>query len=289
MTSPSKSLSHLSRSITPLLRRQSIRPPVFHGIQRRSTSFSRILASSALANPPEHIRPLPTTRPRLQLPREIDSRVFEKSSTVEVEIDGEWCSFDTFFLRDMCPCPKCVDTSTRQKLFNTTDLPIDIVPRAIKVKSKGVLEVIWNHPEEHPHVSHYDPEVLLRYSTSKRRRDFRFPAPIPVYWDGEMMKQNILRVDYESVLKDDETLHQLLMQIHLYGLAYFVNVPSVNTDGKELIKLAERIGEVKQTFYGKAWDVKSVPESKNIASPTLSTHNSDFVATPISTSDCTWT
>ena len=168
----------------------------------------------------------------------------------------------------MCPCPKCVDTSTRQKLFNTTDLPIDIVPRAIKVKSKGVLEVIWNYPEEHPHVSHYDPELLLRYSTSKRKRDFRFPAPRPVYWDGEMMKQNILRVDYESVLKDDETLHQLLMQIHLYGLAYFVNVPSVNTDGKELIKLAERIGEVKQTFYGKAWDVKSVPESKNIASPT---------------------
>ena len=79
------------------------------------------------------------------------------------------------------------------------------------------------------------------------------------------MKQNMLRLDYEAVLKDDETLHQLLMQLHLYGLAYFVNVPSVNTDGKELINLAHRIGEVKQTFYGKSWDVKSVPQSKNIA------------------------
>jgi len=273
MTSPSKILSPLSRSFAPLLRRQSIRTPLFNGLQHRSTSFSRILASSALANPPEHIRPLPTTRPRLALPREIGSHLAEKSSTVEVEIDGEWCSYDTLLLRDMCPCPKCVDSSTRQKLFNTTDLPSDIVPRAIQVKSKGVLEVIWNYPEEHPHVSHYDPELLLRYSTTKRRRDFRFPAPRPVYWDGEMMKRNILRVDYESVLKDDETLHQLLMQLHLYGLAYFVNVPSANTDGKELIKLAERIGEVKQTFYGKVWDVKSVPESKNIASPPPSPTN----------------
>lgn len=279
MTSPSKSLRHLSRVITPLLRRQST---AFNVLQRRSTSFSRILASSALANPPEHIRPLPTTIPRIQLPREVNTSIAEKSTTVQVEIDGEWCSFDTLLLRDMCPCPKCVDSSTRQKLFNTTDLPSDIVPRAIQVKSKGVLEVVWNHPEEYPHVSHYPPDLLLRYSTMKRKREFRFPAPRQVYWDGEMMEQNMLRVDYEAVLKDDETLHQLLMQLHLYGLAYFVNVPSVNTDGKELINLAHRIGEVKQTFYGKVWDVKSVPQSKNIASPLHPcTPHPDRVVTPI--------
>lgn len=267
MTPPSRSLHRLSRSITPLLRHQSRHSTVpFNVVQRRCTSFSRILASSALANPPEHIRPLPTTIPRIQLPREINSSIAEKSTTLQVEIDGEWCSYDTLLLRDMCPCPKCVDPSTRQKLFNTTDLPTATVPRAVQVKAKGVLEVVWNYPEEQPHVSHYPPDLLLRYSSMKRKREFRFPAPRQVYWDGEMMRDNMLRVDYEAVLKDDETLHQLLMQLHLYGLAYFVNIPSANTDGKELINLAHRIGEVKQTFYGKVWDVKSVPQSKNIAS-----------------------
>jgi gamma-butyrobetaine dioxygenase len=60
-------------------------------------------------------------------------------------------------------------------------------------------------------------------------------------------------------------LHRVLVQLHLYGLAYFVNVPSINTDGAEISALASRIGEIKQTFYGKTWDVKSVPQSKNIA------------------------
>jgi hypothetical protein len=214
---------------------------------------------------PEHIRPIPTLRPVISLPPETATSIEHRKYDITVEIDGHRHVYDNFFLRDLCPCPKCIDPSTRQKLFNTTDISTDIVPRAMRVKSNGLLEIIWNYPEKHPHVSHYDPELLLRYSTPERTRHFRSPLPKQVYWDGEMMKENMIKVDYESFLKDDAMLHKVLMQLHLYGLACFVNVPSANTDGTEVSNLATRFGEVKQTFYGKTWDVKSIPQSKNIA------------------------
>jgi hypothetical protein len=214
---------------------------------------------------PEHIRPIPTLRPVISLPSETTASLETGNSDVTVEIDGQRFSYDKFFLRDLCPCPKCIDPSTRQKLFNTTDIPFEILPRALRVKSNGLLEIIWNHPEHHPHVSHYEPELLLRYSTQERIKHFRFPLPKQVYWDDEMMKENMFKADYETFLKDDAMLHKVLMQLHLYGLAYFVNIPKENTDGTEVTNLASRFGEVKQTFYGKTWDVKSVPQSKNIA------------------------
>src|SRR5579871_3347569 len=230
---------------------------------RPATSFSKVLASTM--TPPEHIRPIPTYRPRLSLGPETNTNLESRKPDILVEIDGEPHTFDTFFLRDACPCPKCVDPSTRQKLFNTTDIPDDIAPRAIRLKNKGSLEVIWDHPVDHPHVSHYEPELLLHYSTPERRRHFRFPLQQQIYWDGEMMRENLLKVDYNAFLTDDQMLHKVLVQLHLYGLAFFVNVPSVNTDGGEIENLASRIGEVRQTFYGKTWDVKSLPQSKNIA------------------------
>ena len=107
--------------------------------------------------------------------------------------------------------------------------------------------------------------MQIYYCNKERDRRFRAPLPRQVYWDGDMMRANVLRVDYNTFLKDDEMLHRVLKQLHLYGLAYFVNVPSINTDGAEISALASRIGEIKQTFYGKTWDVKSVPQSKNIA------------------------
>jgi hypothetical protein len=241
-----------------------IRRPPFSSGNRPAHGFSRAVAAAALATPPEHIRPLPTLRPIVSLPPDATFSIDQRKSDITIEIDNESHTYDTFFLRDLCPCPKCLDPSTQQKLFNTTDIPDDIVPRAIKVKNKGVLEVIWNHPDR-PHVSHYEPELLLRYSTAERRRHFRFPMGKQVYWDGEMMRDNLPRTDYHTFLEDDKMLHRVLVQLHVYGLALFTNVPSNDSSGAEIVNLAERIGEVKQTFYGKTWDVKSVPDSKNIA------------------------
>ena len=271
--SPSPSPSPLSltmrcswRPVSALLR-PALLPRSALGVlvHRRALSFSQVLAQEPPTGPPEHIRPHPTIRPRLSLPLGADRSFENHKHEVTVEIDGEQHSFDALFLRDLCPCPKCLDPSTKQKLFNTTDIPDDIVADSLRIKPKGQLEVIWSDPEDRPHVSFYEPEVLLQYSSPERKRHFRNPAGRQVYWDGDMMRENILRVDYKSFLESEEVLHQMLVQLHRFGLGYFVNVPSENTDGTEIARIAERFGDIKRTFYGKTWDVKSVPQSKNIA------------------------
>jgi gamma-butyrobetaine dioxygenase len=228
-------------------------------------TFSRAFSSSPPAIHSEQITPIPLSKHRLSLPPDTDYTINVKKRDIGIEIDGTPYRFGAFFLRDLCPCPKCVDPSTRQKLFNTTDIPEHIYPRAIRVQPKDKLEITWNYPENSPHKSFYDPELLARYSSPERRRHFRFPFPRQIYWDGDLMRDSIIRTDYEVFLNDDRALHQVLLQLHLYGLTYIVNTPSSKTEGEEIINLAQRIGEVKQTFYGKTWDVKSVAQSKNIA------------------------
>jgi hypothetical protein len=240
-------------------------------VQGWPTGDSSALTSSAA---PTIDPPKPETPEVIRDPRRDRSRIVVPPGTISalnsadlnIEVDGETYAYDHIFLRDLCPCPKCIDPSTRQKLFNTTDLDLDSThPVSMEVKSKGLLTIKWGQPDGRVHVSRYDADLLLRYSNKERTRRFRAPLPRQVYWDGDMMRANVLRVDYNTFLKDDEMLHRVLVQLHLYGLAYFVNVPSINTDGAEISALASRIGEIKQTFYGKTWDVKSVPQSKNIA------------------------
>jgi gamma-butyrobetaine dioxygenase len=211
--------------------------------------------------PSVSVTPTLSLRPNWQ-PRLTNGRSQSPNELV-VRFDGWEVRWDPIYLRDICPCDKCVHPSTRQKLFCTTDLPENIFPKEFNINKKGNLEVIWNTPDEHKSV--YDAAYLWRFTSDEGRRFYRFPVPQQVYWDGDIMERSILRTDYNAFLEDDQMLHRVLMQLHLYGLAFFVNIPSENTDGTEISKLARRIGEIKQTFYGTTWDVKAVRESKNIA------------------------
>ncbi|KAG9072098.1 hypothetical protein KI688_006322 [Linnemannia hyalina] len=52
-------------------------------------------------------------------------------------------TLDNVWLRDNCPCPKCVNTSTRQKLHLTEQVPKDISVSSIQVCQQG-LKVTWS-------------------------------------------------------------------------------------------------------------------------------------------------
>ena len=78
------------------------------------------------------------------------------------------------------------------------------------------------------------------------------------------MHNDVLWVDYEEYMSSEETLFKFVQHLSLYGLAFLRNVP----EGKKqnaVAELAERIGNLKTTFYGATWDVKSEEKSKNIA------------------------
>lgn len=193
-----------------------------------------------------------------------------------VEVDGRFVSFDNIFLRDACACPRCVDPSTRQKLFQTADIPNTVMPRAVHaVGPAGTLLVDgWEDdipaaaaaaagPE--PHVSVYDIAFLRKYAEMRYRLRHNYNDRRHVLWDARLMAQDMLWVDYEDYMASDLKLYEAVTHLSLYGLLFLRGVPE--TPSQSAVEgIAQRIGNIKNTFYGSTWDVKPTPNSKNIAS-----------------------
>ncbi|KAK5174351.1 uncharacterized protein LTR77_001431 [Saxophila tyrrhenica] len=87
-------------------------------------------------------------------------------------------------------------------------------------------------------------------------------APSPrKAWEAEEYAQ-FSDFDYEAYMNDDQVLSQALTQLHTHGLLFVSNVPESETS---VSTIGERIGPIKNTFYGYTWDVRSVPKAKNVA------------------------
>ena len=167
------------------------------------------------------------------------------------------------WLRDSCQCPSCVHPSTRQKLHRTSDIPADILPASdgIRAGKEGV-EITWVNG----HVSHYPNTFLGLYSSPKKLRAFHRDVD-EKRWDKDAIQSvSNLFLPYAS-LQAPAGLLAAITQLTQYGLLFVTNVPPERTTNEtcELRALATRFGEIRETFYGQTWDVKNVPNSKNIA------------------------
>ncbi|KAG0044557.1 hypothetical protein BGZ83_010232 [Gryganskiella cystojenkinii] len=184
-------------------------------------------------------------------------------------------TLNPIWLRDNCPCPECIHPSTRQKLHASSQIPLDIQATTCKATPEGLeltwskgLEDVgdWEDPKKSQpgHKSVYSWDMVLGSygSTPKQHRtETRMNHPA-VLWDEKMMTEKVLWLDYEEYAKTEEGLLKALKHLQDYGLVFVRGVP---TDDQEVVKVAERIGHLRETFYGRTWDVKSVPDAKNIA------------------------
>ncbi|KAL5121359.1 hypothetical protein ACEQ8H_000827 [Pleosporales sp. CAS-2024a] len=187
---------------------------------------------------------------------------------IAVTIDGDPKLIDTVFLRDSCTCPQCLDPHSKQKLFQTSDIPQELEARCTTVvdEHKGLsIELEWT-----PDVPGYGPEHRTTHSIDWLRRALNTELDIRgglrhderVFWNRAKITRDNKWVDYNDYIKDDEALFSALTHLHHYGLLFLRNVPDAET---AVVDLASRIGTLKDTFYGRTWDVRSKPKAENIA------------------------
>ena len=83
-------------------------------------------------------------------------------------------------------------------------------------------------------------------------------------WNCQALEEQISEItfDYSRYIKDRSTLHSVVAQLQKFGIAFITSTPS---DPSSVRNVAERIGPLRNTFYGETWDVKSVPSAKNVA------------------------
>ena len=160
--------------------------------------------------------------------------------------------------------PKHVDPDSGQKLRSSAHVHPDKQLLDATVEPDGAaVRVTWNDLEQ----TVYPAAWLYEYGTTagRARRPWIFGAAArPMLWtERDVRRAGGPSVDANTVLKDDRALWQLLQHLHDYGLVFVRNVPTDNVDASA--RIAERIGPIHETFYGRLWDVRSMPHAYNIA------------------------
>ncbi|KAE8365180.1 hypothetical protein BDV27DRAFT_127393 [Aspergillus caelatus] len=165
-----------------------------------------------------------------------------------------------YLLRDGCKCPQCVDQHSKQRNFRMSDIPTDIKPRSADWDG-SVLKVKWENDIpgfDESHTSTYtlnqlrNPSANYSYHSTGRKRK-------RLLWHN-WFKHRF--VSYEEYMHDDKAFSSAMRNLAQTGLLFVKDVPDSRA---EVEKIATRMGPLRNTFYGSTWDVRTVPEAKNVA------------------------
>ena len=180
------------------------------------------------------------------------------ASKVAIPVDGNAHQYSAILLRDLCECQACIHESTRQKLYSVTDVPPNIQARSVtsSESTSDAIDILWASD-----VSGFDPQHTTTISTDVLRdidrlgaakTTFHVPTSRPRLWDSASFA--LPDIEYESYMHDDAKLYQAIEQLQTHGLLFVTDVPGVE---KSVSAIAERIGPLKDTFYGNTWDGRS--------------------------------
>lgn len=157
--------------------------------------------------------------------------------------------FPVIWLRDNCPCAECRDPGTGQRLLTVLDIPEEIAPGGVAVTPEGDLEVVW---APGGHRSRYEAAWLRRYAVPSAR-------PSPVLWDATLSPP---RFAWETVANDETQQYHWLAAVRDFGFAILSGVPA---RPGEVEHVAAVFGYIRETNYGRTFDVISVPRPTHLA------------------------
>ncbi|GAA5820746.1 hypothetical protein JCM11251_003137 [Rhodosporidiobolus azoricus] len=183
------------------------------------------------------------------------------------------------FLRDSSIHSSHVHPSSKQKLFRTTDIPLEgnLVGYGVHdVPGHGeCLVTEWSTAMTTPGVPVQTRKLsvvpvdflagILKDDAAHKSATGILPTEQP--WDRAALVSRLKRTDYAAFASSDEVLLDTLSALQRDGLVILSGVPTEEKEGHHtaLRKVVERIGTLKETWYGDLFDVKAVEGSKNIA------------------------
>jgi hypothetical protein len=164
-----------------------------------------------------------------------------------------------------------VHPSSRQKLFRTTDVPLegDVVGFGVhEMAGEDHLVMEWTTA-----VRGVDPKMaklsVTPLSVLVDQLESRKSHTVPgaQSWTNEELRKRLQKIQYAEYAENDRALLATLGSLLRDGIAFVegVHVEEKNGHHTELRRLVERISSVRGTWYGDLFDVKAERGSKNIA------------------------
>lgn len=132
---------------------------------------------------------------------------------------GNWDPFHPVFLRDSCTCEKCVNPSSTQKNFQTTDIPKNIKAGSLDVSPEGIVEIVWENdiPGFEPgHKSIFSPKFFEVHSSPSNLHKSLCENVRPRLWDKETITRELEYVNYEDYMNTDQGLFRAVGQVSRY-------------------------------------------------------------------------
>ena len=162
--------------------------------------------------------------------------------------DGRASDFHSLWLRDNDPANR--DPGTGQRLVDVADLPIDAeIARAVPAGTS--LRVFWT-----------DGEVASFPMAWLHRESGRVETPQSVRAWKASDSDVLARFSYPEIRQSSQYRLKWLRAIATLGIAFVENVPP--KDG-QVLELASLIGWVRETNYGRVFDVRAEPQPNNLA------------------------
>tara|TARA_Y100000992_G_scaffold242763_1_gene173743 strand:- start:177 stop:1277 length:1101 start_codon:yes stop_codon:yes gene_type:complete len=177
------------------------------------------------------------------------------NNKVYLDNDGEKKEIHPFWLRERVNGDRFVDTKTKQRLFDPTQIQENIEINDINL-SKDFLEVTFNDGAS---TKLSIQELIEEFSNN----DF-IKLIKKVEWDSSLGDLNIF--DFKENFFEKEEMYNALVSFYKYGFVIFKDVP---TKDNFLINFANSIGSVRRTNFGEFFNVKSKPNPNDLAYTSL--------------------
>jgi len=163
--------------------------------------------------------------------------------------DGKTLVFSALWLWDNAPSDR--DAANGQKLTNITDLPAD--PRLVsaEILNTGAVSLRFNPDDREVEFSS---EALARLQPTTRDG--------PELWTGKDFPDGPRATAWPSLMNEATALRDWLRGVARFGFGVVAGAP---TSPGTVVKAAELFGYVRETNYGRLFDVRAVANPENLA------------------------
>ena len=182
-----------------------------------------------------------------------------KSITLQ-RADGSALRYHSTWLRDNALDSKTRDVNNGQRLITLSDIPINTYIESATLDETGKNIFLTFLPETKK-VSFSASWLEAHAYDTKRNNTKGWIASDLKTW-GKDMSKSIPKVDYKTARSDKTLLLQWLKSLYRYG---FAKMTGGKVESGAVIQIADLFGYVRETNYGKWFEVRSEINAINLA------------------------
>ncbi len=188
-------------------------------------------------------------------------KIIEDGKSIIIQCsNGSTLRYHSTWLRDNALDPKTRDINNGQRLITLSDIPINTYIESATLDDSGKNIFLTFLPEKKK-VSFSSSWLKAHAYDTKQNNIKGWIASDLKIWGKDMLK-SIPSVDYNSARSNKNLLLQWLKALYRFG---FAKVTGGKIESGALIQIADLFGYVRETNYGKWFDVRSEINAINLA------------------------